>query len=258
MVRKEENVTSARRPQLPEGFLERAREEARAFKHNYIATEHLLLALVVLPEGRVLLIKLGLEPEKVRSDVEWVIGRGDRSIPDTVEQDLTPRAKKVIELAIDEMRRLNHHQMQVWHVLLGLVREGEGIAAGILEKQGVTLAKAREEVQKISLTFEQQLARVMQPLYSLWDEYVQLQKQLLELGLTTPLEDLTDDQIGALQYLSQSVTSLRERIGWEIAGGPAEELFPTTHEERVLHRYVGALDAREALRRVQEALPSKE
>ena len=119
-------------------FTERARrvltlaqEEAQRFNHNYIGTEHLLLGLVREGDGVAakVLANLGVELNKVRSAVEFIIGRGDRAV--LGEIGLTPRAKKVIELAVDEARRLNHHYIGTEHLLLGLVREGEGIAAGV-------------------------------------------------------------------------------------------------------------------------------
>jgi ATP-dependent Clp protease ATP-binding subunit ClpC len=137
-------------------FTERARrvlslaqEEAQRFNHNYIGTEHLLLGLVREGDGLAakVLTNLGVELNKVRSAVEFIIGRGDR--PTTGEVGLTPRAKKVIELAVDEARRLNHHYIGTEHLLLGLVREGEGIAAGVLESLGVSLEKVRAETQRI-------------------------------------------------------------------------------------------------------------
>ena len=121
-------------------FTERARrvlsfaqEEAQRFQHNYIGTEHLLLGLVREEEGVAarVLSNLGVELYKVREAVEFIIGRGDRIV--LGEIGLTPRAKKVIELAVDEARRLNHHYIGTEHLLLGLVREGEGIAAGVLK-----------------------------------------------------------------------------------------------------------------------------
>ena len=117
-------------------FTERARrvltlaqEEAQRFNHNYIGTEHLLLGLVREGDGVAakVLSNLGVDLNKVRSAVEFIIGRGDRA--GTGEIGLTPRAKKVIELAVDEARRLNHSYIGTEHLLLGLVREGEGIAA---------------------------------------------------------------------------------------------------------------------------------
>ena len=126
-----------------------AQEEAQRFQHNYIGTEHLLLGLVREGEGVAakVLEDLGVELIQVRSAVESVIGRGDRIV--LGEIGLTPRAKKVIELAVDEARRLNHHYIGTEHILLGLVREGEGIAAGVLESQGVNLEKVRTGTLKV-------------------------------------------------------------------------------------------------------------
>src|SRR3970040_2099619 len=137
-------------------FTERARrvltlaqEEAQRFNHNYIGTEHLLLGLVREGDGVAakVLSNLGVELNKVRSAVEFIIGRGDRAT--TGEIGLTPRAKRVIELAVDEARRLNHSYIGTEHLLLGLVREGEGIAAGVLESLGVTLERVRGETTRI-------------------------------------------------------------------------------------------------------------
>jgi ATP-dependent Clp protease ATP-binding subunit ClpC len=133
-------------------FTERARkvlslaqEEAQRFQHNYIGTEHLLLGLVREGEGVAakVLRKLGVELQKVREAVEFIIGRGDRIV--LGEIGLTPRAKKVIELSVDEARRMNHHYIGTEHLLLGLLREGEGISAGVLESLGVNLERARRE-----------------------------------------------------------------------------------------------------------------
>jgi ATP-dependent Clp protease ATP-binding subunit ClpC len=137
-------------------FTERARkvltlaqEEAQRFNHNYIGTEHLLLGLVREGDGVAakVLSNLGVELQKVRSAVEFIIGRGERQV--SGEIGLTPRAKKVIELAVDEARRLGHHYIGTEHLLLGLIREGEGIAAGVLESLGVNLEKVRTEVIKV-------------------------------------------------------------------------------------------------------------
>jgi len=137
-------------------FTERARkvltlaqEEATRFNHNYIGTEHLLLGLVREGEGVAakVLANLGVELNRVRSAVEFIIGRGDRMI--VGEIGLTPRAKKVIELAVDEARRLGHHYIGTEHLLLGLVREGEGIAAGVLESLGVNLEKVRTQTIQV-------------------------------------------------------------------------------------------------------------
>ena len=123
-----------------------AQDEAQRFNHNYIGTEHLLLGLVREGEGVAarVLENINVELSKVRTAVEFIIGRGDR--PVVGEVGLTPRAKRVIELAIDEARRLGHNYIGTEHLLLGLVREGEGIAAGVLESLGVNLDKVRHQV----------------------------------------------------------------------------------------------------------------
>ena len=137
-------------------FTERARkvltlaqEEAQRFNHNYIGTEHLLLGLVREGDGVAarVLSNMGVQLPKVRSAVEFIIGRGEGAV--VGEIGLTPRAKKVLELAIDEARRLNHHYIGTEHLLLGLVREGEGIAAGVLESLGVNLEKVRTQVMQV-------------------------------------------------------------------------------------------------------------
>ena len=136
-----------------EKFTERARrvltaaqEEAQHLNHNYIGTEHILLGLIREEEGVAakVLISMGVTLSKVRSAVEYIIGRGEKAT--TGEIGLTPRAKRVIELAIDEARRLGHNYIGTEHLLLGLLHEGEGVAAGVLESFGITLEQARAEV----------------------------------------------------------------------------------------------------------------
>src|SRR5437660_7913598 len=124
-----------------------AQDEAVRFNHNYIGTEHLLLGLVREGEGVAahVLNSLGVELSKVRKAVEFIIGRGD-STTSPSEITLSPRTKKVIELAIDEARKLGHSHVGTEHLLLGLVREGEGIASGVLESLGVSLEKVRHQV----------------------------------------------------------------------------------------------------------------
>ena len=139
-----------------EKFSERARrvlslaqDEAQRFNHNYIGTEHILLGLVRETEGVAarVLSGLGVDLSKVRSAVEFIIGRGEK--PTQGEIGLTPRAKKVVELAVDEARRMNHTYIGTEHLLIGLLREGEGVAAGVLESLGVSLEKVRAETHRI-------------------------------------------------------------------------------------------------------------
>jgi ATP-dependent Clp protease ATP-binding subunit ClpC len=139
-----------------EKFSERARrvltiaqEEARNLNHSYIGTEHILLGLVREEEGVAarVLTNLGIGLGKVRSAVEFIIGRGEK--PGSGETGLTPRAKKVIELAIDEARQMGHNYIGTEHLLLGLLREGEGVASSVLDSFGITLERARAEVAHI-------------------------------------------------------------------------------------------------------------
>jgi ATP-dependent Clp protease ATP-binding subunit ClpC len=129
--------------------LQLAQEEAQRLHHNYIGTEHLLLGLVHEGEGVAgqVLKSLGVDLEKVRKAVEDIIGRGDRIV--LGEICFTPRAKKVIELAVDEARRLNHHYIGTEHLLLGLLREGEGIGAGVLESFGLSLQEVRAKTIQV-------------------------------------------------------------------------------------------------------------
>ena len=129
--------------------LTRAQEEAQHFGHNYIDTEHILLGLIAEEDGVAcrVLNNLGVPASKIRAAVEFVVGRGERS--SSGEVGLTPRAKRVIELAVDEARRLNHSYIGTEHLLLGLLREHEGTAASVLESFGVTFEKVQAETSSL-------------------------------------------------------------------------------------------------------------
>jgi ATP-dependent Clp protease ATP-binding subunit ClpA len=120
-----------------------AQDEAQRLGHNYMGTEHLLLGLVREGEGiaALALKEMGVSLKDARGAVLHIIGHGDRIVAGEI--GLTPRAKKVIELAVDEARRMGHHYIGTEHLLLGLLREGEGIAAGVLASLGVNLERAR-------------------------------------------------------------------------------------------------------------------
>jgi hypothetical protein len=139
-----------------EKFTERAREalslaqdEAKRFNHNYIGTEHILLGLLREGEGvaALVLTRMGVGLDAIRDEVERIIGRGDFMIVGDI--GLTPRAKKVMELAVDEARRTRQSHVGTEHLLLGLVREGEGIAANVLKQFGVTLEVVRMQVIEV-------------------------------------------------------------------------------------------------------------
>jgi ATP-dependent Clp protease ATP-binding subunit ClpC len=123
-----------------------AQDEAHRLGHNYIGTEHILIGLAREGNGVAaqVLGTLGADSDQIRVAVEAVIGRGDRAVQG--ESGLTPRAKRVLEFAVDEARRLGHHYVGTEHLLLGLMREREGIAAGVLERLGLNPDRVRSEI----------------------------------------------------------------------------------------------------------------
>jgi ATP-dependent Clp protease ATP-binding subunit ClpC len=123
-----------------------AQEEARMLNHNYIGTEHILLGLIHEGEGVAAkaLESLGISLEAVRSQVEEIIGQGQTA--PTGHIPFTPRAKKVLELSLREALQLGHNYIGTEHILLGLIREGEGVAAQVLQKLGASLAVVRQVV----------------------------------------------------------------------------------------------------------------
>ena len=123
-----------------------AQEEARLLNHNYIGTEHILLGLIHEGEGVAAkaLESLGISLEAVRSQVEEIIGQGGSSPSGHIP--FTPRAKKVLELSLREALQLGHNYIGTEHILLGLIREGEGVAAQVLVKLGADLNRVRQQV----------------------------------------------------------------------------------------------------------------
>ncbi|MCD6407192.1 ATP-dependent Clp protease ATP-binding subunit [Candidatus Aerophobetes bacterium] len=139
-----------------------AREEAKRLDHDYLGTEHLLLGLIREGEGvaALALQNMGIDLEQVRQEVEKAVGRGGGSLF-LSQIPFTPRAKKVLELAVTEARNLGHNYIGTEHLLLGLIREGEGVAAQILTNLGADLERVREEVvallgEKVSVDREPQ------------------------------------------------------------------------------------------------------
>ena len=128
-----------------------AQEEAQRLNHNYIGTEHLLLGLVREENGVAVRVlrDLGVDPRQIRERVERTVGRGQRAMYGKLS--LTPRTKRVIELAVDEARRLGHHYIGTEHLLLGLVRAGEGVAVDVLKGLGVSLDKVRSQTARVMM-----------------------------------------------------------------------------------------------------------
>jgi len=120
-----------------------AQEEATRLQHNYIGTEHIMLGLIGQPDSPAarVLADLGVRPDRLRSAVEFIIGRGDRLI--VGEIGLTPRARHALMLARDEAQQLGQERVGPAHLLLGLLREGEGIAASVLINMGMRLDTIR-------------------------------------------------------------------------------------------------------------------
>jgi ATP-dependent Clp protease ATP-binding subunit ClpC len=131
--------------------LTRAQEEAQRLGHIYIDTEHILLGIAGEESGIAakVLSNLGISMSKVQAAVEFVIGKGERRAT-SGDVDLAPRAKRAIEFAVDEARRLNSSYIGVEHLLLGLLRENEGVAFSVLESFGITLERTRDEVNRVA------------------------------------------------------------------------------------------------------------
>jgi ATP-dependent Clp protease ATP-binding subunit ClpC len=131
-----------------------AQEEAKMLNHNYIGTEHILLGLIHEGEGVAAkaLEALGINLDAVREQVQEIIGQGQT--PPTGHIPFTPRAKKVLELSLREALQLGHSYIGTEHLLLGLIREGEGVAAQVLTKLGADTNRVRQQVIQLLSGFQ--------------------------------------------------------------------------------------------------------
>jgi hypothetical protein len=161
--------------------VELAREEARGLGHGYVGTEHLLLGLIREGEGvaALALTRLNVDADAVRREIEAIVGRIEEPAPETLP--FTPRAKKVLALSEREARRLSHGYIGTEHVLLALVREGEGLAAQILVKLGVDFAGLVEEVMRIMRGGHPPVDVLRDGLGNLFDEYERLRDEVVRL-----------------------------------------------------------------------------
>jgi ATP-dependent Clp protease ATP-binding subunit ClpC len=184
-----------------------AKEEAKRFNHDYIGTEHILLGLIKEGEGvaAAVLQNLGLSLEAIRLEVEKIVQPGP---PTVVSGDIpfTPKAKKVIELATDEARNLGHNYIGTEHLLLGLIREGEGVASQVLANLGLDLNKVRQEVMSLlgSATpgFTQQQAQAKTKTPSL-DAFGRDLTSLAREGKLDPVIGRKDEIERVIQILSR-------------------------------------------------------
>ena len=204
-----------------EKFSERARrvlslaqEEAQRFNHNYIGTEHILLGLSKETEGVAakVLGTLGIDSSKIQASVEFIIGQGDSQVENRL--GLTPRAKKVIELSVDEARRLNHQYIGTEHILIGLLREGEGIASGVLESLGATLEDVRKESGKlISETANSPKLKEKKTSTPLTDELGSDLTKLAQKGKLDPVIGRESELARVIQILSRRTKNNPVLIG---------------------------------------------
>ena len=214
-----------------ERFTERARrvvvfaqEEARELNHSYIGTEHLLLGLMRDADGVAprALQELKISQDTVREQVIQIVGRGQQ--PPSGHVPFTPRAKKVLELSLREALQLSHNYIGTEHILLGLVGEGEGVAAQVLIKLGGNLAVVREKVIEIIPAAA---------------ENVEFTERLPPAGTTSlegilgPLAAISDrlDAIAERLGAIERHLGLREEPGPAGAGSGPEEAAPGTGEE---------------------------
>ncbi len=124
-----------------------AQEEAKRLNHDYVGTEHILLALIAVGEGVAVQVmsNLGVDLRRVRREVEKIVGTGESvMLPDEIP--FTPRARKILDYAEEEARHMGHPYVGTEHLLLGILREDEGVAARVLENLGLCLGAVREEV----------------------------------------------------------------------------------------------------------------
>ena len=183
-----------------------AQEEARMLNHNYIGTEHILLGLIHEGEGVAAkaLESLGISLEAVRQQVEEIIGQGQQAPSGHIP--FTPRAKKVLELSLREALQLNHNYIGTEHILLGLVREGEGVAAQVLIKLGGSLSRVRDKVIELAPRGT--------------GEGHELSGQLRRSAMRGPLEGLTR----RLEAMDERLAAIERHLG--LAGGAGAAAGP--------------------------------
>jgi ATP-dependent Clp protease ATP-binding subunit ClpC len=227
-----------------------AQEEARLLYHNYIGTEHLLLGLAHEGQGVAAraLESLGISLEAVRVQVEEIIGQG-QSAP-TGHIPFTPRAKKVFELSLREALQLGHNYIGTEHVLLGLVREGEGVAAQVLVKLGAGLPRVRQQVIQLLSGYAggeaaaglagapTRLVRMTVP-----DELREAEEQLVQVRREKKAAIDTEDFERAAALRDQERQLLRRVAEQQQAWTAGVDLAAVVQENQHLHREVERLRA---------------
>jgi Clp amino terminal domain, pathogenicity island component len=225
-----------------------AQEEARLLNHNYIGTEHLLLGLIHEQQGVAAkaLESLSVSLEAVRSEVQEIIGQGPSAPVGRIP--FTPRTKKVLELSLREAKQLGHNYIGTEHILLGLIREGQGVAAQVLVKLGAELPRVRQQVIQVLTGFaaEEVSARTRLVRMTVPGDLRELEEQLAQVRrhkqAAIDAEDL--DQASALRDREKQLLTALTRREQEWTAGV--DLAAVIQENRNLHREVERL--RELLR----------
>lgn len=226
-----------------------AREEARRLDHDYLGTEHILLGLIREGEGigAAALQNLAIDLAQVRAEVEKAVGRGGGTLF-LGQIPFTPRAKKVLELAVTEARNLGHNYIGTEHLLLGLIREAEGVAAQILTSLGADLGKVREEVSNLLGTkvSPEQVAKASQT--PTLDRFGRDLTRLARDGELDPVINRQKEIERLIQILSRRTKNNPVLIGeagvgkTAIAEGLAQKIFEGSLPEPLLNRRVVTID----------------
>ncbi len=228
-----------------------SQEEARRLAHNVVGTEHILLGLIAEGEGVAAraLQNLGVSIDKVRAEVEKLIGKGDESPSGQI--GFTPRAKRVLELAFDEARQMGHTYIGTEHILLGLLREGEGIAAQVLNNLGADLEAVRKQVVELLGTSSGQTAAQKQPKRAKTPTLEQFGRDLTEQakeGKLDPVIGRETEIERVIQVLSRRTKNNPCLIGepgvgkTAIAEGLASKIIAGDVPENLLNKRVIILD----------------